>query len=562
MKAYKTPLRFAIMLNSNYLKRWQVDALHLLVQSGLAQPVLMIMYDGEICEDGANVKHSPSFISRIFYRLILRCQALEDLPLPQMLTHLPVKRCRVKRHRFSQYFLNEDVQEIKDFNLDFILRFGFSIIRGDILYVARYGIWSYHHADERVIRGGPIGFWELYLKHSMQGVILQKLTNHLDGGVILKKRFYRMIRHNYRLHVNTILMDCVDMPVQVCRDIINETAHYFDDKPSASIAPVYTYPSIFQLCFFFLQRLTDRMHLYYQKLFKFERWSIAVSKTGVPQLITTGTVGNIKFVMQHAHSHCYFADPFILKKENHTLCLIFEYYDYTKHKANLATAEIHLQEDKQYSVNSLNVLTDSNVHRSFPCVWSDGEKVYVIPEQISLHRVDMYEWHATEGRLTLKYQLLDIPLVDPAFFYYNGYYWLMGSPAGYHSNDKLYIFYSTNIEGPYEAHHQNPVVVDARRARMAGQVIQHEEHFIRPAQDCHQEYGKAISLFCITKLSPAEYEEEYMMTIHIPKHHAFASGFHTIHLYDDICVFDGKSYVFSFRLLFNELLRKIGFRTT
>jgi methionyl-tRNA formyltransferase len=50
--------------------------------------------------------------------------------------------------------------------LGVLLRFGFNILSGEILTVARYGVWSYHHGDNDYYRGGPPHFWELVERRS------------------------------------------------------------------------------------------------------------------------------------------------------------------------------------------------------------------------------------------------------------------------------------------------------------------------------------------------------------------------------------------------------------
>ena len=46
-------------------------------------------------------------------------------------------------HRFSP----NDLQIVREQKLDVILRFGFNILRGEILNVPRYGIWSYRYGE-------------------------------------------------------------------------------------------------------------------------------------------------------------------------------------------------------------------------------------------------------------------------------------------------------------------------------------------------------------------------------------------------------------------------------
>src|SRR5579859_5325067 len=49
--------------------------------------------------------------------------------------------------RFVHRFPSDAVELIRERHLDVLLRFGFNILRGEILSAARYGVWSYHHGD-------------------------------------------------------------------------------------------------------------------------------------------------------------------------------------------------------------------------------------------------------------------------------------------------------------------------------------------------------------------------------------------------------------------------------
>ena len=90
------------------------------------------------------------------------------------------------RTRFVDRFRPEDVQRVRDAHPDVMLRFGFRIVKGDILGVAPlHGMWSLHHDDNRSYRGGPALFWEIYERNPESGTILQILTDALDGGKVL-----------------------------------------------------------------------------------------------------------------------------------------------------------------------------------------------------------------------------------------------------------------------------------------------------------------------------------------------------------------------------------------
>ena len=93
--------------------------------------------------------------------------------------------------RFSDRFSDEDVNKIKEYEVDFMLRFGFRILRGAILKSSKYGILSLHHGNTDTYRGGPPAFWEVVNKAPDTCVSLQLLTETLDGGIVLDKAFQR-----------------------------------------------------------------------------------------------------------------------------------------------------------------------------------------------------------------------------------------------------------------------------------------------------------------------------------------------------------------------------------
>ena len=82
-------------------------------------------------------------------------------------------------------FTEDDIKKISSTNLDCIIRCGSGILKGKILDIFPFGILSFHHGDNRVIRGGPSGFWEVLNNHPSSGFIIQRLNNELDGGDVL-----------------------------------------------------------------------------------------------------------------------------------------------------------------------------------------------------------------------------------------------------------------------------------------------------------------------------------------------------------------------------------------
>lgn len=114
-----------------------------------------------------------------------------------------IKLCP-KRQGWLDIFSQTDPEMVKAYHLDIILRHEFNIIRGDILNAAKYGIWSFHHSDNSIIRGAPAGFWEIILKQPVIGVTLQRLTPELDGGWVIDKGFYNCYWSYHKNNTNVL----------------------------------------------------------------------------------------------------------------------------------------------------------------------------------------------------------------------------------------------------------------------------------------------------------------------------------------------------------------------
>ena len=88
-------------------------------------------------------------------------------------------------HLYKDY--DQNIPEIHKLKLDLIIRCGTGILKGQILNVAKYGVLSSHHGDNRYYRGGPSGFWEVYNNSSESGFIIQRLNEKLDAGDVLAR---------------------------------------------------------------------------------------------------------------------------------------------------------------------------------------------------------------------------------------------------------------------------------------------------------------------------------------------------------------------------------------
>jgi len=105
------------------------------------------------------------------------------------LSNYKIKKIYIKHLKSNNnknfYYNKKDILKIKNLKLDIIIRGGSGILKGEILKSSKYGIISFHHGDNKIYRGGPPGFWEVFYENSCTGFIIQQLTEQLDEGNVI-----------------------------------------------------------------------------------------------------------------------------------------------------------------------------------------------------------------------------------------------------------------------------------------------------------------------------------------------------------------------------------------
>jgi len=243
-----TKLRFGIMCDSCHFPQWQADAIKkLLSHKNIQCRLLIINQNHSVLHKITKIR--PNNFLWFIYSLYLTLVSKANRPvnLTSLLANLPQLPVQIiKKGKHSEYFHSSDIRKIKSHQLDFILRFSFNIIRGDILSSAKYGVWSFHHGDEQKYRGGPPCFWEIYQNNLTTAAILQRLTPKLDAGIVLKKGYLKT-NYSYIKNRDQMFLVSSDWPAKVSIDILNKNASYLNHPPSTTKAPIYSYPTNLQL---------------------------------------------------------------------------------------------------------------------------------------------------------------------------------------------------------------------------------------------------------------------------------------------------------------------------
>lgn len=545
---------FGLMINSTSLEHWQKIAVENLINSGHTLKITILNNNNDNRNTGLLQKINAYPYSKLLYRLynryLLKPGSKKRVQVDSIIGKSKVIYCKTRQKKFTDYFYEEDILKIKNASVDFILRFGFNIIRGEILNTARYGIWSYHHDDEQKYRGGPPGFWEIFYNDDVNGVILQQLTSQLDAGYILNKAFFRTIKHSYSANIDQIYYESAFWPCQLVKKIETGT---FKPKESKSNAKIFHEPSNIKFILFILKLFRNKIKFHYNELCRVENWNTGIALTSKEEILK-GELPE-QWVFQDKSSKKKFnADPFIFE-DNGNLYLLCENYNYRLRKGKI---DISVINQKNLKTESTTTAIEEPFHLSYPFVFKHQNQIYCIPETFEKRQVRLYVF----DRKTLSFQfkkvlINDKPAIDSTLLFYNNKYWLFFTQKD-HPSLKLYIYFSDKPDGEYQAHKNNPVKTNIKSARPAGAFIQHGDKIYRPAQDNSSTYGKRIIINRLEQLTERDFAESYVCSIYPPKNEkSFNKGIHTINFQNKYLVIDLKRFNFLWINLSYQFFRKL-----
>jgi hypothetical protein len=416
--------------------------------------------------------------------------------------------------KFVHRFPPEALEKIRAKDLDVLLRFGFNILSGDILNAARYGVWSYHHGDNDFYRGGPPHFWELVEKAPLSGVILQVLTEELDGGLVLCKSLFTT-EQTTSASVNRYApyWGSTDMVIRKLNELHRcgwecVKAKSVPHAPYEGKRKIYRMPTNSEMARWLAPVILKKAIEYPVRQKTVQHWKIAV-RVGHEPLFESADSDISGFRRIDPPKDHFWADPFVLEHQGKCWAF-FEDYFYPKRRAGIACAEIFADG----TLSTPEVCLESEHHFSYPHVFRCGDDLFMVPESVSYKSVDLYGCREFPTKWVREATLLEGRFVDTTIWQHDGLWWLMTTRAEPDSRAGcLFLFYSESLVGDWKFHPTNPISTDIRNNRGAGNVFRSAGRLIRTSQSCCPIYGYSFSFNEITELSQERYAEKQLRTI-------------------------------------------------
>ncbi|KAB1155834.1 glucosamine inositolphosphorylceramide transferase family protein [Flavobacterium luteum] len=498
-----SPIKVIILTDGQRVKKWVADIVEYVASSS------DFVVSGVVVNKGS--KHSnSSFLYRGLRYLDSKFFKAKSNPFQTVSLNLDtnlIYSTTPIQKQFSDWLDEDCLSFLREKQPDLILRFGFRILRGPILAMPKFGIWSLHHGDNKVNRGGPPGFWEVVRQEEISGVTLQQITEDLDGGKVIGRAFTKTDLLSF--HRNQV--NLFETGVRLFHEKLDKLAigkllserEPFDFYSN----PLFKNPDnkrALRIIFDFGIRILKRT---FENLFYEEQWIISHSKTNNSEesfyrfqnlIPPKGISWADPFPVYHNNELWLFAEEIIGKGLGKIVC--FKY----------------INEEKRFG--SPQTIIQESFHLSYPFVFQYENTWYMMPEtgdsgNVILYKSKSFPYNWTKQKIVVENK----KLYDATPFEHNGKWYCFASErskATLTPNDllQLYILEDGPL-GSWKEHPASPIKIDVRGGRCAGEIFQKEGKTFRPAQLGAPKYGYAIQIYEILQLDDLNYEERLVDTI-------------------------------------------------
>ncbi len=520
---HRTQLRVGLILDSFLQPAWILKIIQDIQSSEVGRILLVIkVKEASQAQSGRQPQNLLYRVYREFdeRRNKTEKDALKISSAEALLSECPViKAEEIEPDRIDQH------------SLDVALYFGSKSLQGNLLKIAKCGVWAYGMSQAASFTG----VWEVLKETPVTASTLEILAEEPAQRKVIYRSYsptnpfsvWKNRNHIYWKSSNFVLRQLKRL-YQDGPDSLTESSS--EPSPGKPDRP----PKMFEMakCLFSLTGRYLKYHL--EQLYSVEQWFLAYRISSQP-LDPQNALSGLKVFTPPQDR--FWADPFPVKHGNRYF-IFFEEYLYEEKKGHIAVAEV----DPFGRQGEVRRALERDYHLAYPFIFKWQKDYYMIPETSQKRSVELYRCTSFPAKWQFEKTLLsNLQAADATVAEINGLWWMFVSIAseGMTKNwDELSLFYAETPFGPWYPHEQNPVLSDVRRSRPAGRLFFFNGELYRPAQDCSKRYGYAISLNKIVRLTPQEYLEIEVSKM-LPEWHKKLLGTHTLNQEEDLTVTDG-----------------------
>ena len=514
-------LKICLIVDSEYISKWEYDAI-IYATSHSNIKIDSVLFCINSTSHRRYFKHFLYFVLNLF---AMRNKWTKKTKWSSLISETTrMRRFNAEKNGSWQSIPLEILQWLDTSQPDVIVKFGMNLLRDPQKLSSKFGVLSYHHGDPKKYRGRPAGFYELLFKEKEIGVIVQRLSNSLDGGEIISSGEFKIYKHSYKRSLENAYGSG--------RYLLHKALNNLDCPQSLErLGKIYALPTNFQVVVFSLNILARKLIWILEVLFFRKKWSISTTNQSISDVLSDSDISRNLTPLRTPRAFAFAADPNYLEDGS----IICEVVEKGSNIGKLAIAT----NGKFEIIDSPHL--ENTKHYSFPFVLNIEGSNFLLPEMASCGQQFLYEID-TNNQITRSFPLMGLEhetLIDPIITLQDGTIWLFAGKRG-SDLDCLFLWSTKSIHEPFVEHVMNPIVCSPKFARNAGAIFNYDGNLYRPAQNCTENYGDGISFMKIEAISQSTYLES------LAKSTKFLDSFgpHTINFAENVAVFDHYKKVF------------------
>jgi len=267
--------------------------------------------------------------------------------------------------------------------------------------------------------------------------------------------------------------------------------------------------------------------------FRIETYNIGIIHGDAESLREGVGAGAIRW-LRHNYRDRFFADPFLIKRDDNYYYILVEEYSFWKEKGIITLLTV---DQENFSLCRRKVLIEESYHLSYPfCHENDGQ---ILPESSASGQTYVYPITPDLQLSGEKRLIAEAALIDPTIIKKGGNEWLFAvSTDGPQSC--LRVYYRTDQDTCFCEIRNSPVKETFESARPAGRFFTWKDRLIRPAQDCRRRYGHQVKLMDVSSIGFDGIIEQECLTLNSASNPPYHETFHTFNVYDGFILVDGS----------------------
>ncbi len=550
----KDKLKIGLLIDDYNLPAWNIKMLKNIINYHGSEIVLIVKKDKKKNIKNRFVRYIYSDFNYFLYRLYSKIDKIIFRASPDAFkskdisTVLPLDKIEILKivplqKETGDYINKKDVEQIKKYKIDILIKLGFKNLMGEIYDAASYGIWAYFIDDKILYEDSPPGFWEVMdYKYDTNINIVILNNNRKDYKLLLNSRFQTIHLSVYR-NLNKIYWKSTSFLPSQIRELYEKGAdeffrridrlnNFFKYNSTTSKG----YPKNSRMFFKGFLMILSYTRIKLRNIFFIDQWILLFSFDNAST--NPNVFSSFKKILPPKDR--FYADPFILRKKDKYF-IYFEELIFAENKGFISVIEIDRNGNYKKPVKVL----ERDYHLSYPYLFEYNGDLYMIPETgTNNDTIELYSCLEFPFKWQFEKVLIEnIKAFDSTIIFKDGKYWLFTYLECYQGRSLtqgLYLFSADEpISTNWKYHAQNPIVPDAILSRPAGHFFTQNDHLYRPSQDCSKHYGYGMKIYQVLELSESNYEEKEIDSIY-PDWDKNVISTHTINSVENITVIDAQ----------------------